>query len=63
MDKREKNFDITGGMLTAYPWIRFIAPEYSGYNMIQNLNAEIKLIIKVFYFVHHFLLFFAFLKI
>lgn len=41
-DRRTKAFDISGGMLSQYPWLRFIAPERTGYNLIVQLNQEVK---------------------
>lgn len=41
-DMRIKAFDISGGVLSQYPWLRFIAPEKVGYNLIVNLNEEVK---------------------
>lgn len=40
LNKRAKAFDISGGMLSQMPWLRFIAPEKSGFNLITNLNKE-----------------------
>jgi cytochrome P450 len=40
LHKRSKAFDMAGGTLSQMPWIRFIAPEKSGYNLITSLNKE-----------------------
>lgn len=40
IQKRSKVFDIAGGTLSQIPWLRFVAPEWSGYTLIKNLNAE-----------------------
>lgn len=40
--RRVKAFDISGGVLSQYPWLRFVAPEKSGYNLIRELNREVK---------------------
>lgn len=40
LNKRAKVFDMSGGTLSQMPWMRFIAPESSGYNLINNLNKE-----------------------
>lgn len=40
--RRTKAFDMSGGLLGQYPWLRFIAPEKTGYNLIKSLNEEIK---------------------
>ncbi|XP_039315233.1 probable cytochrome P450 305a1 [Solenopsis invicta] len=42
MDHRSQQFDATGGILSAIPWIRYIAPEMSGYNTVVTLNKELK---------------------
>ena len=47
MNKRAKAFDMSGGTLNQFPWLRFIAPEWTGYNIIVNINAELKEIIMV----------------
>lgn len=41
-DTRIKAFDISGGVLAQFPWLRFIAPEKVGYNLILKLNEEVK---------------------
>lgn len=40
LQKRSKAFDMSGGVLSQMPWLRFIAPEKSGYSLIRNLNSE-----------------------
>lgn len=47
MVRRAQAFDMTGGILSAYPWIRHFAPEYSGYNLLVHLNNEFKKILMV----------------
>lgn len=47
MVRRAQAFDMTGGILSAYPWIRHFAPEYSGYNLLMHLNNEFKAILSV----------------
>ncbi|XP_018057725.1 PREDICTED: probable cytochrome P450 305a1 [Atta colombica] len=42
MERRAEKFDLTGGILTAFPWLRYIAPEMSGYNFLVKLNNELK---------------------
>ncbi|XP_076248727.1 uncharacterized protein LOC143188395 [Calliopsis andreniformis] len=42
MDRRTRIFDMVGGLLSAFPWIRYIAPEASGYNLLVTLNNEFK---------------------
>nr|QTM97413.1 Cytochrome P450 [Sitophilus oryzae] len=41
LHKRAKAFDMSGGTLNLYPWIRFIAPEGSGYSLLKKINSEI----------------------
>jgi hypothetical protein len=47
MSQRARAFDMSGGMLNQFPWIRFIAPEWSGYHIITRINDELKQIIMV----------------
>ncbi|XP_047116310.1 methyl farnesoate epoxidase-like [Schistocerca piceifrons] len=37
-DVRSRAFDMTGGKLSAMPWLRFIQPEATGYNAITKFN-------------------------
>ncbi|XP_068913285.1 probable cytochrome P450 305a1 [Tenebrio molitor] len=39
---RSKAFDLTGGTLALYPWLRFVAPEWCGFNLIQEINNKLK---------------------
>lgn len=41
MDRRTRIFDMVGGFLSTFPWIRYIAPEASGYNLLVRLNNEL----------------------
>lgn len=41
LKQRSKAFDISGGWLNAMPFLRFIAPEKTSYNLIKRFNAEI----------------------
>ncbi|EDW19227.1 probable cytochrome P450 305a1 [Drosophila mojavensis] len=41
MNRRSKLFDICGGLLTQFPWLRHVAPNYTGYNLIRQLNTEL----------------------
>jgi Cytochrome P450 len=43
MKKRTEAFDINGGLLNQMPWLRFIIPELSGFNLINNLNKQLKI--------------------
>ncbi|XP_046589303.1 probable cytochrome P450 305a1 [Neodiprion lecontei] len=42
MERRSQAFDMTGGILSALPWIKYIAPEKSGYNLLTQVNTEFK---------------------
>uniref|UniRef100_A0A182NGX6 Cytochrome P450 n=1 Tax=Anopheles dirus TaxID=7168 RepID=A0A182NGX6_9DIPT len=39
--ERSKVFDMSGGTLNHLPWLRFIAPEWSGYNLICRFNSQL----------------------
>ncbi|XP_055904244.1 probable cytochrome P450 305a1 [Eupeodes corollae] len=41
LGRRSKAFDICGGVLTQFPWLRHIAPDKTGYNLILELNREL----------------------
>lgn len=45
MNRRSRTFDLTGGILSKFPWIRYIAPEMSGYNLLVKVNNELKQIL------------------
>lgn len=40
LQKRSKVFDMAGGILSQLPFMRFFAPEKTGYSLIKNLNTE-----------------------
>ena len=42
MERRAGRFDVAGGVIAAFPWLRYIAPEMSGYNFLVKLNNELK---------------------
>lgn len=42
MERRARAFDMSGGILSTFPWIRYVAPETSGYNLLTKLNNELK---------------------
>ncbi|XP_072161223.1 probable cytochrome P450 305a1 isoform X2 [Bemisia tabaci] len=42
MNSRSKAFDFSGGLLNRFPWMRFLAPDKSGYKLISNLNSELR---------------------
>lgn len=35
-------FNMAGGILNYFPWMRFLAPEWTGYNLILRLNSDLK---------------------
>ncbi|XP_015182878.1 PREDICTED: probable cytochrome P450 305a1 [Polistes dominula] len=45
MERRTRTFDSSGGTLSNFPWIRYIAPEMSGYNLLLKVNDELKQIL------------------
>lgn len=47
MAKRSTAFDLTGGLLNQIPWIRYIAPDRSGYSLITDINKQLYLKISV----------------
>lgn len=52
-NRRTQAFDMTGGMLSYFPWIRYIAPKISGYKLLIEFNHELKrfLMVKFFRFI------------
>lgn len=47
MSQRAKAFDMSGGTLNQFPWLRFFAPDWSGYNIITRINTGLKEMIVV----------------
>lgn len=41
MKQRSRAFDMSGGWLNTMPFLRFIAPEKTSYNLIKRFNAEL----------------------
>ncbi|XP_052895691.1 probable cytochrome P450 305a1 [Anopheles moucheti] len=41
LQERSKAFDMSGGTLNQLPWLRFIAPEWSGYNLVRRFNKQL----------------------
>lgn len=39
--ERSKGFDMSGGLLSQMPWIRFLAPKWSGFELIQTFNRKL----------------------
>ncbi|XP_054013369.1 methyl farnesoate epoxidase-like isoform X1 [Hylaeus anthracinus] len=42
MERRARVFDMAGGILSSFPWIRYVAPEASGYKLLVTLNTKLK---------------------
>ncbi|KAG8035088.1 hypothetical protein G9C98_001578 [Cotesia typhae] len=42
MERRAQAFDVTGGILSVFPWLRRIAPKACGYEVLVTLNNELK---------------------
>ncbi|KAL0279767.1 UNVERIFIED_CONTAM: hypothetical protein PYX00_001254 [Menopon gallinae] len=42
LNRRSRAFDIAGGYLNQFPWLRFVAPEKVGYTLLTTMNAELK---------------------
>lgn len=45
--RRSKAFDMAGGILSQLPFLAYVAPEWSGYNLICSLNATLKALLQV----------------
>lgn len=41
MQQRSKAFDMSGGVLNQMAWLRHVAPEWTGFNLINRFNREI----------------------
>nr|CAI5855416.1 unnamed protein product [Callosobruchus analis] len=41
-DDPQLTFDMSGGTLSQHPWLRYIAPERTGYNLMQQVNCDFK---------------------
>lgn len=39
--ERSKGFDMAGGLLSQIPWIRYLAPTWSGFELIQTFNRKL----------------------
>ncbi|XP_043286693.1 probable cytochrome P450 305a1 isoform X2 [Venturia canescens] len=46
MKRRAEAFDMAGGLLSMFPWVRYVAPKASGYNLLVTLNDELKSFLK-----------------
>lgn len=42
MAKRDKSMDVMGGFLNQFPFVRFLFPEWSGYNNVKKINMQFK---------------------
>lgn len=47
MTARAKAFDMAGGVLSQLPLLAWLAPEWSGYNIICSLNNELNALLQV----------------
>ncbi|EDS41083.1 conserved hypothetical protein [Culex quinquefasciatus] len=41
LKKRSTMFDMSGGLLNQMPWLRFVAPDWSGYNLLVDFNRQL----------------------
>lgn len=41
MQRRSRSFDMSGGVLSQFPWIRFVAPEASGFTLLNTVNKQL----------------------
>ncbi|XP_065079379.1 probable cytochrome P450 305a1 [Ochlerotatus camptorhynchus] len=41
LQDRSKAFDMSGGVLSQLPWLRHVAPEWTGYNLLKRFNQEL----------------------
>lgn len=46
IERRARAFDMSGGLLSTFPWLRYIAPELTGYNILLAVNNELKTMLK-----------------
>ncbi|XP_059622969.1 probable cytochrome P450 305a1 [Phlebotomus argentipes] len=53
LNERTKAFDFSGGLLSDLPWLRFIAPEFTGYNLMVRFNKEIRSFLQKIIDDHH----------
>ncbi|XP_034231242.1 probable cytochrome P450 305a1 isoform X2 [Thrips palmi] len=51
--QRAKAFDMAGGILSTLPWLRYLAPERSGYNLIARFNTSLKELLEETIAAHH----------
>ncbi|RZB41731.1 cytochrome P450 305a1, partial [Asbolus verrucosus] len=42
LNLRSKAFDMSGGTLGQHPWLRYVIPEWSGFNLIEKINNKLK---------------------
>lgn len=47
MSKRSAAFDMAGGLLNQIPWIRYLAPDSTGYSLIVDINQQLYSLISV----------------
>uniref|UniRef100_A0A1B0CBY9 Cytochrome n=1 Tax=Lutzomyia longipalpis TaxID=7200 RepID=A0A1B0CBY9_LUTLO len=53
LEERIKSFDLSGGALSDLPWLRFLVPEYSGYNLLCRINSKVQEILQKIINDHH----------
>lgn len=41
MSRRSAAFDMAGGLLNQIPWIRYVAPAATGYELIRHINRQL----------------------
>ncbi|XP_020293825.1 probable cytochrome P450 305a1 [Pseudomyrmex gracilis] len=42
MECRAKVFDMSGGIMSSFPWLCYIAPNMTGYNILLELNEKLR---------------------
>jgi len=47
MRKRSSAFDMAGGLLNQIPWLRYLAPTWTGFSLITEINQQIYSLIYV----------------
>lgn len=48
IESRAKLFDMSGGILTSLPWLRYVAPHMTGYKVLTELNEKLKNLLMVY---------------
>lgn len=47
MRKRSSAFDMAGGLLNQIPWMRYLAPTWTGFTLITDINQQLYSLISV----------------